>query len=137
MLNHGPWWLGYVVIAGLAIPQPAMAQMHDDHAAPADSTRAAAEPDSIAHGHHDMSSPGHHHDMAAMEHGHDMAAMGDDHEMTMNGLYGPYSMSREASGTAWQPDRAGHHGIHEMRGSWMLMLHGMADVVYDNQGGSR
>ncbi|TMQ64947.1 MAG: hypothetical protein E6K79_06150 [Candidatus Eisenbacteria bacterium] len=57
--------------------------------------------------------------------------------MAMNGLYGPYSMSREASGTAWQPDRAGHHGIHEMRGSWVLMLHGMADVVYDKQGGAR
>jgi len=73
--------------------------------------------------------------MSAM--GHDMAAMGNDHEMAMNGLYGPYSMSREASGTAWQPDRAGHHGIHEMRGSWVLMLHGMADVVYDKQGGAR
>jgi hypothetical protein len=55
----------------------------------------------------------------------------------MTGLYGPYPMSREASGTSWQPDRAGHHGIHAMRGSWMLMLHGMADVVWDHQGGAR
>src|SRR6266850_4055114 len=111
MLEHGLWRLAYVA-AALAFAQPASAQP-------------------------DTSATVHLHDMSAMEHGHDMAAMGNDHEMAMNGLYGPYRMSREASGTAWQPDRAGHHGIHEMRGSWSLMLHGMADVVYDNQGGSR
>ena len=110
MLDHLLWRMAYVLAAGLALTQPASAQV-------------------------DTSATAHHHDMSAM--GHDMATMGNDHEMAMNGLYGPYSMSREASGTAWQPDRAGHHGIHEMRGSWMLMFHGMADVVYDNQGGSR
>ena len=110
MLDLWLWRLAYVVAAGLALAQPAWAQI-------------------------DTSATAQHHDMSTM--GHDMAATGNDHEMAMNGLYGPYSMSREASGTAWQPDRAGHHGIHEMRGSWMLMLHGMVDVVYDNQGGSR
>jgi hypothetical protein len=55
----------------------------------------------------------------------------------MAGLYGPYAMSREASGTAWQPEAARHEGVHGMRGAWMVMLHGSADLVYDNQGGDR
>ena len=60
------------------------------------------------------------------------------HEHTqMKGMYGPYPMTREASGTSWQPDRAHHMGIHTMSGSWMLMLHGTADVVFDHQGGNR
>jgi hypothetical protein len=63
----------------------------------------------------------------------DMSEMG----MSMTGAYGPYSMSREASGTAWQPDAARHEGLHVMRGAWMAMLHGYADVVYDKQGGER
>lgn len=28
-------------------------------------------------------------------------------------------------------------GIHDMRGSWMTMLHGYADAIYDGQGGRR
>jgi hypothetical protein len=137
MLDHARCGLAFILAAGLAWAGPAAAQTHHHHAAPPDSS--AAKPDSSMHDHdmpgmnHDM--PGMDHDMSAMGHDHDMSAMGG--EMAMNGLYGPYPMSREASGTAWQPDRAGHHGIHEMRGSWMLMLHGMADVVYDYQGGPR
>src|SRR5438093_449457 len=134
MWDHGRWRLAYIVAAALAFAIPVGAQGRRHHAASADTTRTTAEPDSVVHYAH---APVHEHDMFAMGHGHDMAAMGDGHEMAMSGLYGPYPMSREASGTAWQPDRAGHHGIHEMRGSWMLMLHGMADVVYDNQGGRR
>jgi len=134
MWDHGRWRLAYIVAAALAFAIPVGAQGRRHHAASADTTGTAAEPDSVVH---DAPAPVHEHDMSAMGHGHDMAAMGDGHEMAMSGLYGPYPMSREASGTAWQPDRAGHHGIHEMRGSWMLMLHGMADVVYDNQGGRR
>src|SRR5262249_46905227 len=51
--------------------------------------------------------------------------------------YGPYPMTREASGTAWQPDAARHEGVHIMKGAWMAMFHGFADVVYDDQGGPR
>jgi hypothetical protein len=58
-------------------------------------------------------------------------------EHAMHGLYGPYAMNREASGTSWQPDASRHEGIHVMRGPWMLMLHGFADVVLDGQGGRR
>jgi len=58
-------------------------------------------------------------------------------EMPMTGMYGPYAMTREASGTAWQPEAARHEGVHVMRGAWMAMFHGSADLVYDNQGGDR
>ena len=58
-------------------------------------------------------------------------------EMPMNGFYGPYGITREASGTSWQPEAARHEGVHIMRGPWMVMLHGFADLVYDHQGGDR
>jgi hypothetical protein len=57
--------------------------------------------------------------------------------MTMSAMYGPYPFTREASGTSWQPDRARHRGIHAMKGSWMFMLHGFADLTADDQGGPR
>jgi hypothetical protein len=55
----------------------------------------------------------------------------------MNGALGPYSMTREASGTSWQPDSTPHEGVHVMSGDWRLMIHGYADAVYDRQGGPR
>jgi len=129
-----------VLVACPVWVRPAAAQTHHHHEAPADSTHGQMPDSAMAHPsmhHHDMSGMEHGHDMSTMEHQHDMGAMGHEHAMATSGLYGPYPMSREASGTAWQPDRAGHHGIHEMRGSWMLMLHGMADAAYDHQGGPR
>src|SRR4051812_23526642 len=39
----------------------------------------------------------------------------------MQGLYGPYAMTREATGTAWQPDSTPHEGIHAPLGDWMTM----------------
>ena len=75
----------------------------------------------------------HHHTAAPA----DSMAHHHHHEMTMKGMYGPYPMTREASGTAWQPDLARHRGIHTMRGPWMLMLHGAGDLVFDHQGGKR
>jgi hypothetical protein len=57
--------------------------------------------------------------------------------MTMTGAFGPYAMSREASGTSWQPDSTPDGGPHFMAGPWMLMGHGYLDAIYDNQGGPR
>jgi len=37
----------------------------------------------------------------------------------MQGLFGPYPMSREASGTSWQPEDAPHEGVHWSSGAWM------------------
>src|ERR1051325_8194554 len=78
-------------------PDAAHAQMHRHHAASANTidhhvTRDAA---------HQHGATLHSHprgDMAGM----DMSGM-EMGEMPMNGFYGPYPMTREASGTSWQP----------------------------------
>ena len=70
---------------------------------------------------------GMHHDMHGKS-GADMPGM----DMPMTGMYGPYGMTREASGTSWQPDKAQHERIHLMRGTWMLMLHGFGDLTRGN-----
>ena len=58
-------------------------------------------------------------------------------EMSMPGLYGPYAMTREASGTSWQPDSSSMTGLHSMSGPWMTMVHGTIAGVYTHQGGPR
>ena len=68
------------------------------------------------------------------------SAMDNDTAMTghmMSGMYGNHPMSREASGTSWQPDSSVQEGIHNMDGDWMTMVHGFANAIYDNQGGPR
>ena len=72
--------------------------------------------------------------------GHDMSAMneGGDHSMHGGtGAYGSYPMSREASGTAWQPDSSKHSGIHLNSGEWSFMLHGNVDLIHSWQEGPR
>src|SRR5690242_15252960 len=107
---------GWPVVAAILMScPPAMAQTHQHAAA-----------DTMSQ---DM--PG----MSMEEH---MHMMGDHSEHAMmTGRFGPYSLTREASGTAWQPDDAEHSGLHYMRGPWMFMVHGMADLVWDHQGGPR
>jgi hypothetical protein len=51
------------------------------------------------------------------------------------GALGPYPMTRESSGTAWQPDASQHLGLMKMSGDWTLMAHGVANLVYDHQSG--
>src|SRR6202165_2519111 len=64
---------------------------------------------------------------------HEHAAMGHQ----MSGMYGSYRMSRESSGTSWQPDSSPHSGIDAKYGEWMTMTHGCANLIYDRQGGPR
>ena len=65
------------------------------------------------------------------------AMAGMDPRMMMQGVLGPYPTNREASGTSWQPDASQHQGLHIMQGPWMLMIHGVANGVYDWQSGPR
>jgi uncharacterized cupredoxin-like copper-binding protein len=82
--------------------------------------RVSGEP--VADGQHGDAHAGH----AAAAHGQGMRAS-----------YGPYSATREASGTSWQPDAAPHEGIHAKFGEWDTMTHGFANLIYDDQGGPR
>jgi len=76
-----------------------------------------------------------------MDMGHDSMTgmdMGDmDMTMPMHGALGRYAMSREASGSSWQPDAAPHSGIMLMADDWMVMLHGRALGILDSQSGPR
>jgi hypothetical protein len=71
--------------------------------------------------------------------GHDMAGMAGMAGMDMpeDGLFADYPMTRDASGTSWQPDISTHEGIHQMAGDWMLMSHATLNGVVDSQGGPR
>jgi hypothetical protein len=55
----------------------------------------------------------------------------------MRGSLGPYSMSREGSGTSWVPDTTPHGGIHGRIGEWSTMWHALLNGVYDTQRGPR
>ena len=78
------------------------------------------------------------HDMAGMDMPMDHGAMaGMDHGMAMPGLLGSYAMTREASGTSWQPESTPMQGIPLMSGAWSGMAMGSATFLYDNQGGAR
>jgi hypothetical protein len=56
---------------------------------------------------------------------------------TMAGDLGGYPMTRDASGTSWQPESAPMAGLHRQVGDWATMLHGYGTLVYDDQGGPR
>ena len=55
----------------------------------------------------------------------------------MTGALGRYPMTRESSGTAWQPDTSEHMGLMTTSGDWTLMAHGVLNLVYDHQSGPR
>lgn len=55
----------------------------------------------------------------------------------MPGAFGSYPLTREASGTSWQPDTSVHAGRHVMSGPWMFMGHAVLNSVYDWQGSAR
>ena len=140
----------------LASAMPAAAQ-HAGHQAPAPAPAPATEePNPPAHDH-----SGSHHaeptsepapDHSATDHSTmDQAAPAEPDEHaghgaqpaaagshgTMAGALGRYPMTREASGTAWQPDASDHLGLMVHRGDWMLMAHGALNLVYDHQSGRR
>jgi hypothetical protein len=80
---------------------------------------AHAQQDSVPHMPHMPNMPG----MSGME-------------ARMAGVLGiPHT--RLGSGTSWQPQTAPHYGWHFVRGSWTLMIHGVAYAEYDRQLGSR
>jgi hypothetical protein len=75
-------------------------------------------------------------DHAQMDHG-QMESAGHAGHGAMEGALGAYPMTREASGTAWQPDASEHSGLMIPQGEWTLMGHGVLNLVYDHQAGRR
>lgn len=126
----------------LALALPAAAQDHSHHPAPAPQTPPATSPPIDPHAGHNMgqtpppaqtapADPHAGHDMSGMDH--DMSGM--DHSMTS--ALGSWPMSRDASGTSWQPDASVHGGIHSTSGDWTLMSHALLNLVWDRQEGPR
>ena len=66
-----------------------------------------------------------------------MAGMARGGVAMMAGQLGDYSMMRDASGTAWQPDSTPMQGFSWASGDWTGMVDGYASLVYDRQGGPR
>ena len=64
----------------------------------------------------------------------DAGAMDMSH---MESALGPYGMTRDASGTSWQPDASRHDGLNIHDNGWMLMAHALFNGVYDSQAGPR
>ena len=79
----------------------------------------------------------HQHAQNGTEHEPAKAPEAEHPTLDMVGAFGRYSISRESSGTAWQPDASPHQGVHAMLGDWSTMTHGFLNLVYDDQGGPR
>lgn len=128
-------WLTAPALCLAVLATPAFAQ-HEGHGAPAEQAQPADQPMPHEHDMHGAMSPEEHE--AMMHGGHDMGAMPMGHDMqAMSSALGPYPMSRDASGTAWQPDASDHGGVHGEAGGWMLMGHVLLNGVYDWQDGPR
>jgi len=110
-----PFTAGALAVALAATPAAAQ---HEGHSPPEPSAPPAAEP---SHQGHAPAAPG--------------AEPDGSHAMT--GVLGAYPLSREASGTAWQPDASPHGGVHSAAGEWTLMGHAILHGVYDWQEGPR
>lgn len=66
--------------------------------------------------------------------------MGQAHSMghaEMQSAFGAYAMTRDASGTSWQPEATPMEGLMSMRGAWETMLHGFVYGIHDRQSGPR
>ena len=74
-------------------------------------------------------------DLPGMEGMEGMEGMSGTNEM--RGAFGAYPMTRESSGTSWQPQASPEQGLHASFGEWTTMTHGIANAVYDDQGGPR
>jgi hypothetical protein len=76
-----------------------------------------------------------------MDHGAMSPAHMEEHGMSghgaMTGFLGPYVMTREASGTSWQPDTSPHEGLYRQLEEWSVMTHGSINLNYDRQPGAR
>lgn len=125
---------GALIAAALTAASPALA--HAENSATAEPSMAGmAMPDHAAMGSQTQTPPtpapegdSQPMDMAGMNMGATTTGM------TMTGALGGYPMSREASGTSWQPDASPHAGVESHIGDWTVMTHALFTAVSDHQG---
>jgi len=67
----------------------------------------------------------------------DLPPLGAGPSVQLSGAFGGYSMTRDSSGTSWQPESSTMDAIHSIAGEWATMMHGSLFAVFDSQGGSR
>ncbi|MFC3068332.1 hypothetical protein [Phenylobacterium soli] len=125
----------FATTAALALlAAPAMAQPTNQQAAPPMEHSGMDRPD-MDHSQMDHSQMDHSKmDMGEMD---EMPGMTHAGHAMSQGALGSYAMTREASGTSWQPDASTHEGLHLMYGPWMVMAHATIDGVYSWQDGPR
>lgn len=118
---------------------PATSEDHSqhmqDHSGHSGMNHSGMDHTGMDHGNMDHSQMDH----SKMDHANmDHSAHNGDHGAMPSAL-GAYPMSRDASGTAWQPDAASHGGLHyTLPGSnWTGMVHATIDGVYSWQDGPR
>jgi hypothetical protein len=117
---------------GMDMPEPAAKPPRPPHDMPQSPDMQPSAPQPSAHAAHDTlaaESPPRMAGMVMPAETMDMAKMAS--------ALGPYPMTRDASGTSWQPDASRHDGLHVSAGGWSLMGHAQFDVVYDSQSGAR
>ena len=131
-----------ITAATLAVSSPAFAQHHHEPAPQAEQSQPPPD-EHAGHGQGAQAPPVQPDQMQGMQHEgmqQDDAMQGMDHAAmmaSMTGALGPYPMSRDASGTSWQPDVSSHGGVHVHSGDWMFMGHALLNGVYDWQDGPR
>ena len=81
--------------------------------------------------------PTEHSEMDHSKMGHAIPAEDHAGHESSTGALGPFPMTRESSGTAWQPDTSEHMGVMTRTGDWTLMGHGVLNLVADHQSGRR
>ena len=110
---------------GIATAGAARAQPSESPPRPPSAAASAAPRDTASTPHHDHGAMAEH-DHASMSRSEPGAPMHD--HGSMPGALGPHAMSREASGTSWQPDATPMAGVHFGAGDWSLMAHGLVNV---------
>ncbi|HWM92860.1 MAG TPA: hypothetical protein VN493_19000 [Thermoanaerobaculia bacterium] len=128
-------WFSAAAIV-LLCGMPLAAQHEHEHPAPPPQEEQAQE-EQEEHEGHEAAPQQEDHSQHEMQDQPGMDHVGHEAGHQMPGMFGPYPMSREASGTAWQPESAPHPGLHTTRGNWHLMAHGFVNFVYDEQDGPR
>jgi len=129
-------YLALIATAILAAPNAlAQEQDHSAHQQQAPQPQPPAEDHSGHAGHAGMDHSKMDH--SGMDHGKMVHDAHGDHT-SMPSALGAYAMSRDASGTAWQPDTASHGGLHyDLGNDWSAMAHVTLDGVYSWQDGPR